>query len=126
MPILELIIELLDLFTFRNPNTTGWITDDFLKEFPKNIKPETASDIFDCAKAHEQIEKGDAKKITLFVNYKEYVNEENGRKTTAGQVNVPFFDKIRECVTAKDIDKPSDTRLKSSWWMLKQFDSAFD
>ena len=65
-------------------------------------------------KAHEQIEKGDAKKITLFVSSKEYVNEQNGRKTTAGQVNVPFLDKIRGCVTAKDIDKPSDTRLSQA------------
>ena len=35
MPILELIIELLDSFTFPNPNTTEWITDDFPKEFLK-------------------------------------------------------------------------------------------
>ena len=67
---------------------------DFLKEFPKNIKPETASDIFDCAKAHEQIEKGNAKKITPFVSYKEYVNEQNGRRTTAGQVSYLFWTRL--------------------------------
>ena len=40
--------------------------------------------------------------------------KQNGRKTTAGQVNVPFFDKIRGCVTAKDIDKLSDTGLSQA------------
>ena len=84
------------------------------KEFPKNIKSETTSVILDCAKAHEQIEKGDAKKITSFVSYTKHENEQNGRKTTAGQVNVLFFDKIRGCVTAKDIDKPSDTGLSQT------------
>jgi hypothetical protein len=78
------ILELLDSFSFSNSNTIGWITDDLPKEFSKNLRSETVSDIFDCAKAHKQIEKGDAKKITLFVSYKEYVNEKNGRKTTAG------------------------------------------
>ena len=112
--ILELIMALLDSFTFPNSNTPGWITDELPKEFPKNIKSETASDILECAKAHEQIEKGDAKKITPFVSYTEHVNEKNGKKTTAGQVNVPFFDKIRGCVTAKDIDKPSDTGLSQA------------
>lgn len=111
MPILEVIIELLDSFTFPNSNTTEWITDDFPKEFPKNLKSETASDILDYTKAHKQIEKRDVKKITPFVCYEKYVNEQNGRRTIAGQVNIPFFDKIRRYVTAKDIDKPSDTGL---------------
>lgn len=65
MPILELIIELLDLFTFRNSNTTGWITDDFLKEFPKNIKPETASDIL-IVRKHTNKLKREILKKSLF------------------------------------------------------------
>ena len=64
MQSLELIIKLLDSFTFSNPSTTGQITDDLSKEFPKNLKSETASDILDCAKAYEQIEKEYSKKTT--------------------------------------------------------------
>jgi hypothetical protein len=84
MTILKLIIKLLNLFSFSSINITRWLTNDLPKEFPTNLRSETVSDIFDCAKAHEQIEKRDAKKITLFVSYKEYVNEKNGIKTTAG------------------------------------------
>lgn len=108
MPILELIIELLSSFTLPNPNSTGWITDDLPKGFPKDIKPETTSDIMDCAKAHQQIEKGSSKSITPVVKYSEYYNEENGRKTLAGQIKIPYHT-VRACVTSKNIDKPADT-----------------
>jgi hypothetical protein len=83
MTILEFILELLDSFSFFNSNITGWIMNNLPKKFPKNLRSKTVSDIFDCAKAHKQIKKGDAKKITLFVSYKKYVNEKNGRKTIA-------------------------------------------
>jgi len=48
--------------------------------------------------------KGDSKKLTYFVSYSEVVNEETGRKTTAGQVHVPFH-KVRACVTTKNEDE---------------------
>ena len=101
MQILELLIELLNSFTFPISNTIEWIINDFFKEFPKNLKAETTSDILVCAKAHEQIKKWDDKKISYFVKYKEYVNEENSKKTTAGQINVLFFDKVKVCVITK-------------------------
>jgi hypothetical protein len=109
MPFLELLIELLSSFDFPVSNGTSYITDDFPKAFPKNIKSETISDIFDCAKAHEEIERGNAKKISPFVSYTEVKNEVNGRKTTADQVRVPLYATFRACITGKDIDKPADT-----------------
>jgi len=106
MPILELIIELFDSFNFPKPNLTGFFTSD-VPDLPKDLKPSMVSDLTDCAKAHSKIEKGDGKNITPFVSYAEEVNEENGRKTTAGQVSLPFYNTIKACVTSKDTDKKS-------------------
>jgi len=62
MNIFELLCDLLDSFTFLN--TTGWITEDPPKEFLKNLKSGTASDVLDYAKTHEKIEKEYCKKNT--------------------------------------------------------------
>lgn len=107
MPILELIIELLDSFNFPNPNSTEFITSDVPDLPEKDLKPATVSDLNDCAKAYSKIEKGSGKNITPFVSYAEVENEENGRKTTAGQLTIPFYDTIRGCLTSKNTDKKS-------------------
>lgn len=63
------------------------------------------SDVADCAQAHEKIQKGDCKTATPFIKYAEYINELNNRKTLAGQIHLPFYDKIRACITSKNLDK---------------------
>ena len=103
MFFLEILCDFLDMLT--HTDTTACMPSDVPTEpTGTNIKPSTVSDIIDCAKAHEKIERGECKKITPFVSYTDYVNEQNGRKTTAGQIYIPY-NEIRACVTAKDIDK---------------------
>jgi hypothetical protein len=92
MILFEAILELFESLT--TPNTTSCTSD-----------PSTVSDLLDCAKAHEKIEKGEGKKVTLFVTYAEHINELTNRKTVAGQVRVPLFDKIVACVTSNNSDK---------------------
>jgi hypothetical protein len=60
----------------------------FPKDFPTNLKSDNVSDIVDCAKGQEQIEKGNCKKISYLVSYTEHINKDNGRKTIAGQVKI--------------------------------------
>jgi hypothetical protein len=91
MILFEVIFEFIESLTI--PNTSTCTTN-----------PETMSDIADCAKAHGDIEKGKCKGISPFVKYVEHVNEDNNRKTVAGQLNIPFIDKIRACITAKNTD----------------------
>jgi hypothetical protein len=91
MILFEVIFEFIESLTI--PSTTTCTTN-----------PETISDIADCAKAYGDIEKGECKSMTPFIKYVEHVNDVNNRKTVAGQLNIPFIDKIRACVTAKNID----------------------
>ena len=103
MFFIEIFCDLLDMLTYTD--TTACMPSDVPTELTgTNIKPATVSDIMDCAKAYEKIEQGNCKKITPFVSYTEYVNEQNGRKTTAGQINIPY-NVVRGCVTSKNIDK---------------------
>lgn len=92
MILLEIIFEFIESLT--SATTTTCTTN-----------PQTMSDIADCAKAHEEILKGNFKNVTPFVKYVEQVNEENGRKTVAGQVYIPLSDTIRACVTSNDKPK---------------------
>jgi hypothetical protein len=89
MILFELIVEFIE--SLPAPNTTTCTTD-----------PQTISDIADCAKAHETIEKGNYKNVTPFVKYVEQVNEFNNRKTVAGQLYIPLNDTIRACVTSNN------------------------
>jgi hypothetical protein len=111
MDFVELLHNMLESFT--SLNTTECTNEDLPTGFPKTLKPATNSDILDCGKAHEKIERGDCKKISPFVNYTELVNEEQGRKTIAGTLYIPFVDTIRGCISANEIKKPKDTGLKS-------------
>jgi len=109
MNILELLINVFDSFSFPDTSMTGCMSEDLPKppskpDFLKNLKPAIVLNLIDCAKAHEKIEKGDSKKLTYFVSYSEVVNEETGRKTTVGQVHVPFH-KVRVCVSTKNEDE---------------------
>jgi len=63
MNILELLIDILDSFSFPDTSMTGCMSKDLPKppsksDFLKNLKTATALDLIDCAKAHEKIEKG--------------------------------------------------------------------
>ena len=108
MHLLELLIEMLGSFNLPNPTSTHLVTSDVPEvPKPKGLKPSTVSDLTDCAKAHSIIDSGKGKNITPLVSYAEIVNEKNDRKSTAGQVSVPFYDTIRACVTSKNKDNDS-------------------
>lgn len=121
MIFLELLIEILSsFFDSVEPKSTDCSPSDApepsqkkdiknrLTEIPKyKLKPGTISDMDDCAKAHAKIEKGEVKSITPFVKYTEVRNENNNRKTTAGQISIPLYNQIRGCITSKDQDKKS-------------------
>jgi hypothetical protein len=92
MILFEVIFELIESLTI--PDTTTCTTD-----------PQTMSDVADCAKANGEIEKGNYKNVTPFVKYVEHVNELNNRKTVAGQIHMPFIDRIRACVTSNNTDR---------------------
>jgi len=105
MHLLELLIEILGSFNLPNPTSMDLVTSDVPE--PPKLKPGTVSDLQDCAKAHSKIDSGKGKNITPFVSYAEVVNEENGRKTTAGQISLPLYDNIKACVTSKNTDNDS-------------------
>ena len=103
MFFLEILCDLLDML--NHTDRIACMPSDVPTEpTGTNIKSATVSDIKDCAKAHEKIENSNCKKLTPFVSYTDYVNEQNGRKTTAGQVHIPY-NEIQACVTEKILIK---------------------
>jgi hypothetical protein len=67
----------------------------------------------DCANGYEQIQRRNCKKITPFISYSEIKNATNNQKTIAGQLSIPFYDKIFGCISLVDCDneKLFDTGL---------------
>ena len=93
---------------FPNPTSINLVTSEVPEPpKPKGLKPNTVSDLQDCARAHSLIDSGKGKNITPFVSYAEVVNEKNGRKSTAGQVSLLLYDTIRACVTSNNKDNDS-------------------
>jgi hypothetical protein len=92
MILFKAILELFESLTA--PNTTSCTID-----------PNTVSDLLDGAKAHEKIEKGEGKNVSFFVKYAEHINELTNKKTLAGQVRIPLYDKVVACITSNNSDK---------------------